>query len=74
MSIDREKLCGGCILYEGPPPCNYLLLLESEEKCPCSECIIKTPCEVACEEFKKHVKKSNSEIRRAVSKLNVNIS
>ena len=69
MSINREKFCGGCTLYEGPPPCGYLFMLEDKEICPCSECLLKTTCEVACEEFKLYAEKSEAEIKKQAEDL-----
>ena len=60
MSINREKFCGGCPLYKGPPPCDYLFLLDNKELCPCCECLVKTTCEITCEKFNDYTEKSSS--------------
>jgi len=56
MKYQLNKECEGCIIYKRnlkdfELQCRIIIDGKSNT-CPCRECIIKTTCEVLCEEWK----------------------
>jgi hypothetical protein len=57
MKYQLNKQCEGCTLYkknlkENKFQCR-IIIDDKSNSCPCRECIIKTTCEILCDEWKR---------------------